>query len=191
VITEPIFSASLPAPLTEFVGRDRELREVTRLIADARLLTLTGAGGSGKTRLALAVASLVAERAGTEVAWVELASLSDAASLAADMAAVLGARAEGSESPGQAIVAALVERDVLLVLDNCEHLVEACAVLVEQLLRASPKLRVLATSREPLGVSGERSWLVPPLALPEVGATAADAFATGAAQLFVERARDV
>lgn len=189
MITAPVFpDALLPVPLTGFVGRDRELAAVLALLGDARLLTLTGAGGSGKTRLALAAA----RAADVPAAWVELASIADPATLPAHVATVLGARTDGGISPEQAVTGLLQEREILLVLDNCEHVVDVCAHFVERLLRACSRLRVLATSREPLGVTGERSWLVPTLALPERGApvSAAAAGEAGAVRLFVERARD-
>jgi predicted ATPase/DNA-binding SARP family transcriptional activator len=189
VPTAPAFpDALLPVPLTGFVGRDQELAAVLALLEDARLLTLTGAGGSGKTRLALAAA----RDADVPAAWVELASIADPTTLPAHVASVLGARTDAGVTPEQAITGLLQEREILLVLDNCEHVVDICAHLVERLLRACSRLRVLATSREPLGVTGERSWLVPTLALPERGAplSAAAAGESGAVRLFVERARD-
>lgn len=186
-------SATLPSALTQFVGREQELVAVHQLVHDARLVTLTGAGGSGKTRLALAVASAVqGDQPGPDVAWVELAALTEGTALAPYVALMLDARVEGRGTPEQACLARLQERDVLLVLDNCEHLVEACAQFVERLLRSAPRLRILATSREALGVTGERSWLVPTLALPPNDAerSAALAMEAGAVRLFVERARD-
>lgn len=186
-------SVVIPAPLTELIGRERELAAVSALLAESRLLTLTGAGGSGKTRLAIAAARLAAERdPGLDAAWIELQAVDDPSALALHVAVALGVRSEGGGSAVQAMQAVLAERRVLLVLDNCEHLVESCASLVERLLGAVPSLRVLTTSREALGVSGERSWLVPTLTLPpEPSATAADVMASGAGRLFVERARDV
>lgn len=185
--------ASLPAPLTAFVGREREAGAVRALLGEARLLTLTGAAGSGKTRLALAVAGAVREEQHLEVGWIELAALDEPAALPAQVALALGARTEGGGTPEQAIAARLRERPFLLALDNCEHLVEACATLVRRLLDDCPRLHVLATSREALGVAGERSWLVPALALPPAGdpLTPDAALGFGAVRLFVDRARDV
>jgi predicted ATPase/DNA-binding SARP family transcriptional activator len=186
-------AVAIPAPLTEFIGRDRELAAVSTLLAESRLLTLTGAGGSGKTRLAIEAARLAAQRdSDLDVAWVELQSVDDPAGVALHIAMLLGVRAEGGGSAVQAMQAVLAERRVLLVLDNCEHVVDACASLVERLLGAVPSLRVLTTSREALSVAGERSWLVPTLSLPPLhAATAADVLASGAGRLFVDRARDV
>ncbi len=183
----------LPVQLTGFVGRENELAALRRLLPLSRLLTLTGAGGSGKTRLALAAVSEIVERDGIEVLWVELASLSDASSLTAHLSLALGVRAEGGASAERALVAALRDRTLLLVLDNCEHVVEECARVVDLLLQGCDALRVLATSREALGVAGERSWLVPALSLPpgDEVPTPADAMASEAVRLFVERAQDV
>lgn len=183
----------LPVPLTAFVGREQELPTVRRLLGTTRLLTLTGAGGSGKTRLALATVTAMRDAGEAEVAWVELASLGDAGSLPSHVALALGARAEGAGSVEQALVASLRDRELLLVLDNCEHLVDECARLVELLLRSCARLRVLATSREALGIGGERSWLVPALSLPEERATLTpvEAMAAEAVRLFVGRAQDV
>lgn len=187
------FATTLPAPLTACVGREAETAAVRQLLGDARLVTLTGAGGSGKTRLALAVADATRESPDLEVAWIELAALEDAASVPTHVALALGARAEGGGSTEQALTAVLHDRAVLLVLDNCEHLVEAVAQLVGRLLSSCPRLRVLATSRESLGVTGERSWLVPGLGLPAPDAdlTPGIALESGAVRLFVDRARDV
>lgn len=185
--------AELPTPLTEFVGREDDIAAVADLLANSRLLTLTGAGGSGKTRLALEVARRArAADSRLEVAWIELAGVTDPTDLVPQVAIALGVRAEGGGSALRAITAVLQERDVLLVLDNCEHLVDACASFVERLLQAAPRVRALATSREALGVGGERSWLVPTLVLPAADcADVAAAMEASAVRLFVERARDV
>jgi predicted ATPase/DNA-binding SARP family transcriptional activator len=178
----------LPVRLTPLVGRETELGEVTRALAECRLLTLTGPGGTGKTRLALAVATRLAapdvpRDAVADVAWVELASLNDPQVIAPSVAARLGV----PETPGMDLVAAAGAylaarpdadaRGVLLVLDNCEHLASDVAGLAESLLAECPSLTILATSREPLGVEGERSWPVPPLGRVQ------------AARLFEDRAR--
>jgi predicted ATPase/DNA-binding SARP family transcriptional activator len=181
----------LPVHLTSFVGREREIDTVSALLGSSRLLTLTGAGGSGKTRLAGEVASRAAEGV-EDVGWVELAPLAQAGLLPQFVATALGLGEERPDSAVRTILAFLANRPFLLVLDNCEHLVEACAVLTEMLLRACPELRVLATGREPLGVPGERAWLVPGLSLPgaEAEGRAADVEDAEAVRLFVERARD-
>ena len=186
---DPTQRARLPHLLTPFVGRRRELAELRELLARTRLLTLTGVGGSGKTRLAIECASaLEAESRG--VCWVELAGLSDAAALPHHVAGILSIRETASASTTAAIVEHLRDSQQLLVLDNCEHVVDECALLVEALLRNCPRLTILATSREAFGIGGERAWLVPPLSLPEraSGVSLAEAELAEAIQLFVERA---
>jgi predicted ATPase/DNA-binding SARP family transcriptional activator len=169
-------SADLPAQLTPFVGRDHELGDLLQLVPTARLLTLTGAGGSGKTRLAREAAARVAGAYG-RVAWVDLASLDDAALIGQQVAAALHLAERADAMPDEIIVGAICEVRTLLVLDNCEHLVEACAELADSLLRACPRLTILATSREALGVASETAWLVPPMSIAE------------AVELFTVRAR--
>jgi predicted ATPase/DNA-binding CsgD family transcriptional regulator len=158
---------NLPLQLTGLVGREREISEVGRLLGEARLLTLTGPGGSGKTRLALAVAFEVVEKYEDGVWLVELASLSDSELVPEAVASVLGVR----EATGTPLLGTLAEhlrsRSMLLVLDNCEHLIEASASLAEALLRRCPDLSILATSREALGITGESIFAVPPLSLPD------------------------
>jgi predicted ATPase/DNA-binding SARP family transcriptional activator len=169
-------TADLPVQLTRFVGRCRELNELVRLVSSARLVTLTGAGGSGKTRLARETASRVSGSY-VRVAWVDLAPLSEGALVAQQAATALHLHERSSASPVQALIDAIGVDRVLLVLDNCEHLVDAVATLAESLMRACPALTVIATSREALGIMSETAWLVPPLASAE------------AVQLFVERAQ--
>ena len=184
--------AGVPAQLTHFVGRTRELAEIQRVLSSTRLLTLTGVGGSGKTRLAIETASAAHLRYTDGVTWVELSPLTTQALVPQHVASALGMREPPAQSATELLTQHLRERELLLVLDNCEHLVDACASLVDALLRGCPRLTVLATSREALGVSGERAWLVPPLSLPPgpVGSAelAADAEAV---QLFVDRAQSV
>jgi non-specific serine/threonine protein kinase len=199
---QTVQTTNLPAPLTSFVGREEELAAVRRVQAGTRLLTLTGAGGCGKTRLALAVADELRWAYPHGVWFVDLAPLSEQSLLPAVVAAALAVRTTGQQQPMEALLGALRSRRLLLLLDNCEHLLPACAVLAETLLRACPYLEVVITSREPLGILGETVWRVPPLAVPPeapVGAPggAAPGVATStpglgttdAEQLFVERAR--
>jgi predicted ATPase/DNA-binding SARP family transcriptional activator/DNA-binding CsgD family transcriptional regulator len=182
---------NLPRALTSFVGREREVVEVERLLGAARLLTLTGVGGSGKTRLALEVArGLVG--ACPEGAWlVELAPLSEGALVPQAVAEALGVR----EQPNRPLISTLVnvlgEQKVLLVLDNCEHLIGAAAHLAEALLGSCPRLKILATSREVLGAAGEVSWLAPPLSGPDPQQRPTVETLEGyeSVRLFVERAR--
>lgn len=178
---------AVPADLTSFVGRSREITDLTELLRRSRLLTLTGAGGSGKTRLA---GALVAAWDLEPVAWVELAPLEDAALVPAAIAEALGRSEELRRPDGETLSRIVGEAPLLLVLDNCEHVVDRCAAVVDNLLRACAGLRVLATSREPLGIQGERSWLVPALSLPGAD-TSVGAGASEAVRLFVERAREV
>ena len=142
--------------LTSFVGRERELEDLATLLGSTRLVTLTGAGGSGKTRLAIEVAARTAGQT-RDGAWlVDLAPVFDPQLVLKAVARVLGVRERPHSSLLGDILERLRESELLLVLDNCEHLVDACARLAEDLLRACPELRLLATSREPLGVPGER-----------------------------------
>ncbi len=181
---------NLPASVSSFVGRGAETAKVTELVSSARLVTLTGAGGSGKTRLALQVAGEMAERFPDGVWFVGLAGLSDPDLLAREVASALALR----EKPGRAwldlLYGYLAGRNLLLVLDNCEHLVDAVAELTLSLLETAPRLQVLATSREPLGLPGEMTWLVPLMALPPVGEDSSmeELLRFEAVQLFVERA---
>jgi predicted ATPase len=170
---------NLPLQLTSFIGRDRELREVTGLAGRHRLLTLTGPGGCGKTRLALEAATLLLPKFADGAWLVELAGLSDGALVAHAVAASLGVESRSSRPSQDAIAAHIADRAMLLVLDNCEHLVSASARLVEALLVACPQLRILATSREPLHAAGEVDWRVPSLS------------PAAAVKLFAERAASV
>jgi predicted ATPase/DNA-binding CsgD family transcriptional regulator len=179
------------AGLTSFVGRKREIPELERLLADgARLLTLTGPGGSGKTRLALAVATEVVEHFEDGVWWVELAPISDPDLVPQAVAQVLRVNKTPGRSLTEAITRDLRDLELLLVLDNCEHLIGACALLVDTLLRACPNLAILATSREALGVAGERNFPVPPLSSPEAHDLSIEELEVfESVRLFVERAR--
>ena len=161
-------SHNLPLELSSFVGREKELAEVRRLLESNRLLTLTGSGGCGKTRLALAAASELVEGYEDGIWLTELASLTDPSVVPQAVASTLGIREQPGRSPTETLSGYLQSRKVLLVLDNCEHLVEACAQLAEALLRSCPELRILATSREDLGIVGEVAWPVPSLSLPDL-----------------------
>jgi non-specific serine/threonine protein kinase len=184
---------NLPLQLSSFVGREREKARVEELLADHRLLTLNGPGGSGKTRLALAVAPEVAQRFEDGVWLVELAPLSDPDLVGQAVASVLGMREAQDRALVDAICGHLSSTETLLILDNCEHLIDACASFAETLLRRCPKLRILATSREALGVYGETLFAVPPLSLPDPRhLPAVDGLPDyEAASLFAERARAV
>src|SRR5215469_4475009 len=168
---------NLPVQLTSFVGRDAEMAQVRALLAGSRLVTLTGAGGVGKTRLALQVALGVLAEYPAGVWLAELAPLTDPALVPVTAARALGLVDVPGRSALDTVTGFLGARRVLVVLDNCEHLLEACAPLAEELLRACPGLVILATSREPISVSGEATWLVSSLQL-----------ASEAIELFADRA---
>jgi predicted ATPase/DNA-binding SARP family transcriptional activator len=156
-------TGNLPLQLTGFVGRERELREVAGLARQYRLLTLSGPGGCGKTRLALEAAGALLREMADGVWLVELAGLSDGGLVPHAVGAALGVESRSARGSQEAVIAHVGERRMLVVVDNCEHLVSACAGLVERLLTACPHLRMLATSREPLRVGGEVVWRVPSL----------------------------
>jgi predicted ATPase/DNA-binding SARP family transcriptional activator len=166
--------SNLPGRLTSLVGRDLELRELAKLVEEHRLVTVTGPGGAGKTSLAVELARQLASGFPDGVWLVELAGLADSTLLAEVVAAALGLVEEAGgpdatpPAPTERLAGFAADKVLLLVLDNCEHLVGACAELAQRLLRAGPAVRVLATSREVLGVPGEVVWPVPPLAVPEV-----------------------
>ncbi|MBV9852517.1 MAG: tetratricopeptide repeat protein [Armatimonadetes bacterium] len=184
------FSHNLPAPLTSFIGREREMTEVKGLLARSPLLTLTGSGGCGKTRLALEVAADLVEAYPEGVWLVELAALTDSRLTPQAVAAAVGVREEPGRPLTETLAGALQPRSLLLVLDNCEHLLDACAALAAFLLGRCPRLRILATSQEALGVGGERAWRVPSLALPDqVTPRASDSLAQNeSVRLFADRA---
>ena len=183
---------NLPAPRSSFVGREREIERVERELASTRLLTLTGAGGAGKTRLALEVARDLLEAYPDGVWLVQLAALSEEALVPKAVAEALGV----SERPGEPLLDTLSdvlrERRLLILLDNCEHLLEASAGLVDVLLDSCPHLQIVTTSREPLGVEGEIRWPVPPLSVPEpqhVTPSSGQLEIYESVRLFAERAR--
>ena len=186
-------AGNLPAELTSFVGRRHEVAEVRRLLAESRLVTLTGVGGVGKTRLALRAAAEL-RRAFRDGVWlVQLDQLRDPALVAEAVAGVLGLQERGGDTPEAALADYLADRQLLLVLDNCEHLVDAAAKLTDLLLRAAEGLRVLATSRESLNIAGETVLPVPPLPAPDPGQelTLAQLGLFPAVRLFAERAGQV
>jgi predicted ATPase/DNA-binding CsgD family transcriptional regulator len=182
---------NLPVALTSFVGRERELAELREALAETRLLTLTGPGGCGKTRLALRAGAEVLDRFPGGVWWVELAPLAGEKLVGAAVAEALGVRPLPGTSELQAACAYLASRRALVVLDNCEHLLGACSGATEAVLKAAPEVVVLATSRAPLGVGGETDWRVPPLTLPAPESSSGALAESDAVSLFVERARKV
>jgi predicted ATPase/DNA-binding CsgD family transcriptional regulator len=185
-----MMSTNLPVQLTSFVGRKQELAEVERLISTSHVVTLTGAGGCGKTRLALRVAGETPDRFGDGVWWVELAVLSDPTLLPQAILQALRL----PESPSRTSLDLLADyfqaKHSLLILDNCEHIIDACARLVSHLLQSCPQLNIIVTSREALNIDGELAWIVPSLQIPTIqsSSTISDLEQYDAVRLFVARA---
>jgi len=175
----PAIASRPPVSLTSLVGREREILDLTALVRAQRLVTLTGVGGSGKTRLAAELALRIDWQEADSVAWVELAACCDPQTVPQLTASALSLRVTQACELVDAIVEALRERELLLVLDDCEHLIAPAAELARTLLVRCPRLHILATSREPLGIAGEHVWPIPPITPDE------------AAQLFIERAAAV
>ncbi len=186
---------NLPHRPTRFIGREREMAEVGRLLEGTHLLTLSGAGGCGKTRLALEVASRVVAEYADGVWLVDLAPLFDRALVQRAVATALGVWEQPGTPMVETLASFLRRKQILLVLDNCEHLIQACAELVNGLLERCEYLKLLATSREPLSISGEVVWRVPSLSFPGRNDDglyeAADLAHYEAANLFVDRAMSV
>ncbi len=185
---DPRLHSNLPAQVSSFIGRDGELAAVRALVSGSRLVTLTGAGGAGKTRLGLQVAAGLADSAGDGVWFADLAPLGDPDLVAVTVADVLGVRQEPGRPVLDTLVGAVGGRSLLLLLDNCEHVIGACAKLADALLRGCPNLALLATSREPLGVDGERIYRVPSMRTPADGDDTAAIRASEAVRLFTDRA---
>jgi non-specific serine/threonine protein kinase len=184
-------SSNIPVPLTSFVGRHKELQEIAKLLSSSRLLTLTGPGG--KTRLAIQTAHDSIKKFKDGVFWVGLVGLSDTNLIPQEIAQALNVREVLNEPLMNTLKDHLKLKDLLLILDNCEHLIEACAQYAEQLLAGCPRLKILATSRERLGLFNETTWPVPSLPLPEMQQTPSpselEEYASVA--LFAERARAI
>jgi predicted ATPase/class 3 adenylate cyclase len=186
----PALPNNLPAQLATFVGRNREIGEVGALVGSARLVTLTGAGGAGKTRLGLQVAAELLDGSGDGVWLAELAAVTDGDAVAAAIAGALRIPPQPGRPALEVLADALGPQDILIVLDNCEHLIGACAKTAEAILLRCPKVHLLATSREPLGIGGEMIYRVPSLSLPAPGESGeAGAAACDAVVLFAARAR--
>jgi predicted ATPase/class 3 adenylate cyclase len=187
-LENPTMPNNLPAELSTFVGRDSELKEVRKLAESSRLVTLTGAGGSGKTRLALQAAAELLDGSGDGVWLVELAAVTDPGAVPASIASVLGIPGQPGRPVLDTLADALVPQRPLIVLDNCEHLIEACAATADALLHRCPRVHLLVTSREPVGIGGETIYRVPSLSLPERDDAAAGPELSDAVALFVDRA---
>lgn len=182
----------LPQPQTRLVGRAHEIAELTRHITTQRLVTLTGSGGVGKTRLAVEVCRAVAATGIQPISFVELAPVSDPGLVATALCATLGIQSAPAMTPEEQLLIRLKSEHGVVTLDNCEHVIDACAQLVQLLLSKCPELRVLTTSREALGVPGERVWRVPALSTPDASGslTVRRALDFEAVQLFAERAAE-
>jgi len=181
--------SNLPEPLTSFIGRERELVEIKRLLPGKRSLTIVGVGGIGKTRLALQAASEVIDAYRDGVWLVELGSVSNPLLVPTSVAQVLGVRERTGTPLMDTLCAHLKARHLLLILDNCEHLLDACARLADAVLRSAAETTIIATSREPLHVAGEQTYSLQTLSLPEPLASRETVGRSEAVQLFVERAR--
>jgi predicted ATPase len=189
-LDNPALPNNLPAQPARFVGREPELSELRRLVKDSRLVTLTGAGGAGKTRLAIQLAAELLDGSGDGVWLVELAPVSNEDAVTSTILDVLKIATHPGQSPLDILVASLASQQALIVLDNCEHLIGACSKVADAILRYCPEICVLATSREPLGIAGENIYRVPSMSLPdedddtgELGPSGSDAVA-----LFADRA---
>ncbi|WP_138735349.1 ATP-binding protein [Modestobacter excelsi] len=185
----PTVRHRLPARLTSFLGRENDLRRVGELLHTARLVTVTGPGGVGKTSLALEAARAAVARFGDGVGFARLAGVTDSEQVPSAALAALGIRDVATATAADQLLGSLRDRSVLLVLDNCEHLADACAELAERLLESCPAVRVLATSREPLAARGEVQYAVDPLPVPGGEQGAAGLAGSAAVQLFVDRVR--
>ena len=179
-------TSNLPRSLSSFIGRDTELAEVCPLVRTSALVTLLGMGGSGKTRLALEVARRL-EPASSGAYLVELAPVVEAGQVPRALSVALGVREQSGRTLTEVLAEALSGQDLLIVIDNCEHVIDGVAELSERLNRACPRLRLLVTSREPLRIDGERVYRLGPLSLPSQDTSVADLERSDAVKLFVER----
>src|ERR1700722_6155159 len=175
VVTQAAVMGQLPAETNEFVGRAGELLDIDGLLRDARLVTLVGPGGVGKTRVVLRAAAAAASRYADGVCLVELSALGDPELLPHTIARRLGLGEQAGASQRDALLAHLADRGLLLILDTCEHLIDACAELTEAILVGAPRVTVLAPSREPLDIDGETTFPLRPLPVSGASAGGGDA----------------
>jgi len=187
-LDNPKLLNNLPVQVSSFIGREAELSEVGRLIAASRLVTLTGSGGAGKTRLALQLAAGLLDGSGDGVWFVDLAPLQDPELVAVTVANVLGIPVDEARPAADTLIDAVGRRSLLVLLDNCEHVIDACAKLADALLRSCPNVVLLATSREPLGIAGEYVHRVPSLDTPAEDDTTESIGNSEAVRLFTDRA---
>src|SRR5215831_4045828 len=187
-LDSPKLRNNLPSQVSSFIGRDAELAEVRRLVAGSRLVTLTGAGGAGKTRLGLQAAAGLLDGSGDGVWFADLAPLQDPDLVTATVAHVLGIREDPSRPLIDTLTDAVGRRSLLVLLDNCEHVIDACSKLADALLRACPNITLLATSREPLRIDGEQVHRVPSLGTPAADDDAEKIRASESVRLFADRA---
>jgi predicted ATPase/DNA-binding SARP family transcriptional activator len=180
---------NLPTQVSSFVGRDRQLDELRQLLSRARMVTLTGGGGVGKTRLALQLAASMLAGSSDGVWFVDLAPLTDATLVPAQLASVLGVPQQPGRSLLESLIGACGDRQLLVILDNCEHVIDETANVADQLVRGCPRMSILATSREPLGIEGEHLYGVPSLSVPPAGADPKGLLTCDAVRLFTDRAR--
>ncbi|MGH2442680.1 MAG: ATP-binding protein, partial [Chloroflexota bacterium] len=184
-------SQQLPAEVSSFIGREQELAGLKQILSESRLLTLTGPGGCGKTRLALRTAGGLRSRFADGIYFVQFAPITDPVFVSRAVSSAVGVRETAGPRQIETLIAALASRRMLLIFDNCEHLIEGCADLAERLLAAGPQLRILATSREPMRIPGEVIWRVPSLSFPDGSPPASleDLAKSEAVDLFVDRVR--
>ncbi len=192
-LTKKTPSHNLPSPISSFIGRERELTEIVKLLRGSRLLTVTGVGGIGKTRIAMVVARELLDSFKDGIWWVELAALRDPALVIYALAKVLGVAEIPTQRLEETLVHFLRPKQLLVVIDNCEHLIESCARGAEKILTACENVKIMATSREPLGIVGEKIYRMPPLTLPDAQASFANEspMQYEAIQLFAQRATAV
>jgi non-specific serine/threonine protein kinase len=179
--------SNLPVPLTSFIGREQELNALKEIFSKIRLLTLTGVGGCGKTRLSIEFARQMSEQFTDGVWWIELASIQEETAVAQTILRALGLSDSEIDSTEESLVRFLHSRQALLVMDNCEHVIQACARFADSILRQCPSLKILASSREALSIPGEIAWLVPSLSLPPSNQSV-DILKWESPRLFFERA---